>query len=168
MKGTIDVNVDLVNASTESQVPSVRDFQSWAESALTAISAGGESANPVTAELSIRVIDKTESAELNAHYRHKQGPTNILSFPGSFTHGINMQESGFSLLGDLAICAPLVRQEAEAQDKTAKAHWAHLTVHGILHLKGYDHEEQDAAKEMEALEISILDSLGYRNPYTVS
>ena len=109
-------------------------------------------------QLSIRIVNEAESAELNAHYRHKQGATNILSFP--VPPGLPEL-----LLGDLAICAAVVAREAQEQNKSADAHWAHMTVHGVLHLKGYDHEEPAEADAMEALERRILGQLGYADPY---
>lgn len=111
-------------------------------------------------ELSIRLIDEEESAALNQNFRAKAGSTNILSFPFE-----NIQIDELNFLGDLAICAPVVKREAEEQEKTALAHWAHMTVHGVLHLNAYDHENQSDADIMESLEIKILKTLGYTNPY---
>ncbi|MEY4640132.1 MAG: Endoribonuclease YbeY [Pseudomonadota bacterium] len=148
----MSVTVDLQNASGLRTVPLRRDFKRWASAALAYI------APEARGRLSIRIVDEAESAELNTHYRHKQGATNILSFP--VPPGLPD-----SLLGDLAICATVVEREATEQQKAADAHWAHLTVHGVLHLKGYDHEEPKAADEMEALEKHILQQLGYADPY---
>lgn len=111
-------------------------------------------------EICISIVDKNESAQLNEMYRHKKGPTNILSFAYEALPGIS-QES----LGDLVICAELVESEAKAQHKSAESHWTHLTVHGLLHLIGYDHIEEDEAEIMETLEIEILKELGVGNPY---
>ena len=160
MNATIDVTVDIVNASSNTDIPSSAEFQRWTETALAALAADGIDPGPAVTELSIRVVDADESAQLNAAYRQKQGPTNILSFPFAGIAG-----TGIGLLGDLAICAPLVVREAQEQHKPVRAHWAHLTVHGVLHLSGYDHEEPVAAGRMEALEIGILDTLGFGNPY---
>ena len=99
-------------------------------------------------------------AELNRMYRQKEGPTNVLSFSCDVPEGVPCQ-----ILGDLVICAPVVEREALEQNKSLEAHWAHLVVHGILHLLGFDHMEDTAAEEMEALEIKILQDLGYTNPY---
>jgi len=111
-------------------------------------------------ELTIRIIDKDESAYLNSTYRHKKGPTNVLSFPDTPLPGF-LADS----LGDLAICADLVAEEAQEQQKSVEAHWAHLIIHGFLHLLGYDHEKDDEAEIMENLEIQILQNLGFKNPY---
>ena len=111
-------------------------------------------------ELSIRITGKEESASLNQTYRAKSGPTNVLSFPAEIP-----AETGSGLLGDLVICAPLVKLEATQQHKSEEAHWAHLVIHGVLHLLGHDHQEPAEAAQMEALEIDLLGHLGFRNPY---
>ncbi len=111
-------------------------------------------------EVNIRLVSKKESAELNSAYRHKKSPTNILSFPFEPPPGILSP-----FLGDLVICAPLVNQEAKQQSKTRLAHWAHLVIHGCLHLIGYDHIHTKDAAEMETIEITLLEDLGYEDPY---
>lgn len=116
-------------------------------------------------DISIRLVDDQESHQLNLHYRQKDKPTNVLSFPSELPEEIlNMLDS--MPLGDLVICVPVVLSEAAEQQKTPEAHLAHLVVHGTLHLMGYDHEtsEQDA-EDMEALEIEIMQQLGFDNPY---
>ena len=127
-------------------------IQKWVESALKG--------KRDDAELTIRIVDEVESAELNQTYRHKQGATNVLSFPFEAPADVPMD-----LLGDLVICAPVVEQQAVEQTKSTEAHWAHMVVHGTLHLLGYDHIEEQQAEEMESLEISILDTMGFPNPY---
>jgi len=111
-------------------------------------------------EISIRIVDDAEAAQFNQTYRSKTGPTNVLSFPADLP-----PDTGSGLLGDLVICAPLVKKEAAQQHKSEKAHWAHLVIHGVLHLLGYDHTDAKDAEHMEALEIDLLDSLGFPNPY---
>jgi len=160
MNATIDVTVEIVNACSIQSTPAAADFQNWAQAALAVLAEDGEEPLTSAAELSIRLVDEAESAELNSHYRHKQGATNILSFPGEIIPGTDI-----NLLGDLAICAPVVAREAAEQHKSVQAHWAHLTVHGVLHLSGFDHEQTAEAERMEALEIQILETLGFDNPY---
>lgn len=146
------VTVDL-QIAYEGQVPELTLFQKWAEAALQ---------EDVTedCELSIRLVEIEESAELNKTYRAKSGPTNVLSFP--FDSPIPMEPK---LLGDLVICVPVVEKEAVEQAKQLEHHWAHLVVHGCLHLLGYDHIENDQAEEMEAFEVEILQTLAIDNPY---
>lgn len=115
---------------------------------------------PNNTEIVVRIVDEDESAQLNQHYRHKSGPTNILSFPADLPDGIDL-----NLLGDLVICAPVVEQEALAQGKLLAHHWAHIIVHGVLHLLGYDHINDNEAGIMEAKEINILQQFNISNPY---
>tara|TARA_B110000444_G_scaffold242427_1_gene259736 strand:+ start:214 stop:666 length:453 start_codon:yes stop_codon:yes gene_type:complete len=112
-------------------------------------------------EISIRIVDETEITHLNRLYRGHDKPTNVLSFPAELPN-----ELGLPLLGDIVICASIVETEAKQQNKSEISHWAHMVVHGTLHLLGYDHIEDSQAKEMENQEINILRKLGYTNPYT--
>lgn len=144
--------LDVQRASRARTLPGDDRLRSWARAALADI--GG------THELTLRLVDEAESAALNAEYRHKQGPTNVLSFPFEAPPG-----AASRLLGDLVICAPVVMREAQAQHKDVQAHWAHMVVHGVLHLRGYDHLTDIEASTMEALETAILARLGYANPY---
>lgn len=112
------------------------------------------------AEIVVRIVDEQESAELNEQYRHKSGPTNILSFPADLPEGIELD-----LLGDLVICAPVIEKEALEQHKILAHHWAHIIVHGVLHLLGYDHIDEAEAELMENKEITILNKLYINNPY---
>lgn len=144
--------LDIQFATTVTDYPSEQQFQRWVDTVLS---------DPEhDSEVVIRLVDETESADLNQQYRHKSGPTNILSFPFEVPDGIEMD-----LLGDLVICAPLIAQEARQQQKVLEHHWAHITIHGILHLLGYDHIEDSEAEEMEALEIKFLNLLNIANPY---
>lgn len=111
-------------------------------------------------ELVIRIVDKAEGRKLNHRYRGKDRPTNVLSFPFEAPHGVPLQA-----LGDLVICAPVVAREAEEQGKQLAAHWAHLVVHGVLHLRGFDHGDEETAASMERLEVEILATLGFADPY---
>jgi probable rRNA maturation factor len=147
------LRVDLHNASSLPGLPSTAEFERWATAALIEI-------GPAT-ELAIRLVDEEEGAELNRRFRGKAAATNVLSFAGEVPQEI----LGYRLLGDLVICAPVVRREAQEQGKPETAHWAHMVVHGALHLQGYDHLDPDEAREMERLERGILSRLGYPDPY---
>lgn len=136
----------------EGFVPSRYYLQRWVNLALAK--------HKTSASLNIRIVDKTESADLNKTYRKKSGPTNILSFPFIVPNDV---PSDF--LGDLVICAPLIIEEAKIQKKSLIAHWAHLIIHGTLHLLGYDHIHDKDAEMMETLEIKLLAQLGYPDPY---
>lgn|SRR3990167_7012451 len=116
------------------------------------------------AEVTIRIVDAKEMSALNKTYRQKEGVTNILSFP--FTLPAHLpSDLNLPMLGDIVICAEVVNREAIEQDKTQEAHWAHMIIHGIFHLLGYNHEEEEETKVMETLEIGIMKKLGYPNPY---
>lgn len=149
------MHVDIQRQTETGQQPDDPDICSWAAAAYL----GDDS----DTEMTVRIVDEDESAQLNQTYRHKSGPTNVLSFPFKAPAGVELP-----LLGDLVICAPLVEREANEQNKTTKAHWAHMVVHGSLHLQGYDHIEAQQAKQMEALEIDILGRLGFSNPYELT
>ncbi len=133
-------------------LPSTEQLQTWVDSALGNVDED--------CELSIRLVEEDESADLNETYRSKSGPTNVLSFP--FEAPIEIKPR---LLGDLVICAPVVAQEAQTQKKQLMDHWAHMVIHGCLHLLGYDHIEDEEAEEMEGLEKTILKSLAIEDPY---
>ncbi|MFO1371159.1 MAG: rRNA maturation RNase YbeY [Candidatus Competibacteraceae bacterium] len=148
------LELDLQIALDMPGLPTASDFQRWAEAAL----AGADDQRDV--EITIRIVNEAEGAALNEAYRHKQGPTNVLSFP--FEAPPDIQSP---LLGDIVLCAPVVLREAISQGKTAAAHWAHLVAHGVLHLLGYDHHDETQAEAMESLEIRILKELGYPDPY---
>ena len=135
-------------------LPTEEQLTLWAS---TALKGRTEFEEP---ELTIRLTDEEESQALNSEYRGKDKPTNVLSFPFEMPPGIPLE-----LLGDLVICVGVVEQEAKEQEKTTEAHWAHMVIHGCLHLLGYDHIKDDEAEEMEALERDLLASLGYPDPY---
>lgn len=157
MKAAVDATaevllLDLQIATADRLVPPRTLFEVAARAAL--------SGHRQRAELTIRVVGRPESRRLNKHYRHVDKATNVLSFPAGDTMGVVPH-----FLGDIAICAVLVHAEARAQGKSVEAHWAHLVVHGILHLLDYDHTEDAAAKTMEDLERTILARLGWPDPY---
>ncbi len=151
-KKTNNYRVSIQLASRAKKIPSQNYLRRWARATLATQSK--------FAEVTIRIVDNKESAKLNQTYRHKSGPTNVLSFPFQPPAGI-----ATPLLGDLVICAPVVAKEALAQNKILSAHWAHMIIHGILHLFGYDHLKKTDAAIMEKIEIKILARLGYPNPY---
>lgn len=133
-------------------LPTEDDFQRWVDAVLPKFRE--------ESELTIRLVDSDESQMLNATYRGKNKPTNVLSFPFEVPQGIELP-----LLGDLIICKQVVEQEAPEQNVAVLAHWAHMVVHGCLHLLGYDHIDDDDAEEMESLETEIMIELGYSDPY---
>jgi len=149
---TTTTRVEIQKASVAAQ-PAPASLRRWARAALDGIAETGS--------LCIRVVDVDEMTELNSRYRHKQGATNVLSFPAD----IVAPDSGERLLGDVVICAPIVALEAQRQHKSATNHFAHLVVHGVLHLCGYDHETDAEAKVMEGTEVAILSGLGIDDPY---
>lgn len=148
----MSIILDLQLASTASDLPTENQIQQWLDAAILPFQA--------EAEVTVRIVDESESQQLNFDYREKDKPTNVLSFPFQCPPGIELP-----LLGDLVICAGVVAQEAKEQQKTLTAHWAHMVVHGSLHLLGFDHINDADALEMEAEEIQILAELGFADPY---
>lgn len=163
------LNVTVQFATRRIGVPHARSLSNWANAAFAAAVQRRASALPLT----IRVVGAAESRVLNRTWRGKDKPTNVLSFPGGppipavrgqRATGHGLRPEGFPL-GDLAICAPVVAREAREQGKALRAHWAHMVVHGVLHLLGYDHENDRDADVMESREVKILSQFGYANPY---
>lgn len=149
----MNATIEVVNASGTRSVPRKHQFHTWATAALNGAKHKG------AASVSLRLVDEKEGRKLNSKYRNKAHATNVLSFPVP----ASLPASGY--LGDIALCTAIVKKEAKEQGKLALDHWAHLTVHGVLHLLGYDHERVNDAKKMEALEVRILHKLGIDNPY---
>ena len=145
----IDLQIATENSA---DLPTEQQIQQWANAAVRA-----ETVEP---EITVRIVDEAESHQLNLTYRGKDKPTNVLSFPFECP-----DEVALPLLGDLVICRQVVEREAQEQGKPLTAHWAHMVVHGSLHLLGYDHIEEDEAEEMESLESQIMRSLGFADPY---
>jgi probable rRNA maturation factor len=146
--------IDIEINSSSNYLPSSENIKRW-------ISAALHTDELVAAEVSVYIVDEAESQALNLQYRGKNKPTNVLSFPADIP-----EEVGVALLGDLVICAPVVEQEARDQGKHIDAHWAHMLVHGTLHLLGYDHIEDEDANVMESLETHILTKMNFPAPYT--
>lgn len=153
-RGPLQLEVSVSYGLPRAGLPSAASFKRWATAACDG--------RIRKADLAIRVVDSKEGLSLNRHYRGKDLPTNVLSFPAELPPGVDMP---MPLLGDLVICAPVVAREAEEQGKALNAHYAHLTVHGVLHLLGLDHEDDREAEAMEQLEREILADLGYADPY---
>ncbi|MEQ8662535.1 MAG: rRNA maturation RNase YbeY [Gammaproteobacteria bacterium] len=151
----MSLTLDVQTACTE-PAPEEAELRRWLSCALA------EAGHTRDAEISLRFTNDIEMAALNSHYRHRAGSTNVLSFPADLPPGLDLP-----LLGDIAVCAPVVLREAREQGKPARNHWAHMTVHGCLHLLGYDHIEAADAELMEALETRILGVLGLPCPYTL-
>ena len=149
--------VEVQFACAADAVPEAPDIQRWVDAALEEVADDGE-----PPDLCIRVVDEEESRELNSRFRGVDKPTNVLSFPAQ------IDVPGENILGDVVICAPIVCAEAAVQGKSVSDHYAHMIVHGVLHLAGYDHEGQQEAEQMEALEIRILERVGVIDPYTIS
>ncbi|MBP9956097.1 rRNA maturation RNase YbeY [Geopseudomonas guangdongensis] len=149
----MQVELDLQLATAAGDLPGEAQLRQWCELALRQRTA--------PSELTIRIVDEAEGRELNHTWRGKDYATNVLSFPAEIPDGL----LDIPLLGDLVICAPVVAREAAEQGKRAEAHWAHLVIHGCLHLLGYDHIDDAEAEEMEALERQLLAELGHPDPY---
>ena len=148
---SVIIELSVSDDVNEENVPSEENFQHWAESCYTADD---------EAVVSLQIVGSDEMQSLNKDYRGKDKATNVLSFPMELP-----DEVGINILGDLAFCDEVIENEAKQQAKSAEAHWAHMMVHGTLHLQGYDHIENDEAEVMEAKEIEIMEILGFENPY---
>ncbi len=148
------IELDIQHACDAQKLPSAAQLQSWVDIALEHYEKDFE--------LTIRIVEISESQALNLQYREKDKPTNVLSFPFEVPEGIEL-----NLLGDLVVCADIVAKEAKEQHKKLNHHWAHMVIHGCLHLLGYDHIDDDEAREMETLETRLLKELNITDPYLV-
>ena len=144
--------VDIQMASASEEAPDPQSIERWVSAAI-----GNQREST---ELSIRIVDVDEGQILNEQFRGSTGATNVLSFPFE-----NESPEPLPLIGDIIICAPVVLKEANEQNKTLNAHWAHMIIHGVLHLLGYDHQNDSEAAIMEALETEIMQKLGFPPPY---
>ena len=175
------MTLDIQRADADNNAPDDGEFSRWVALALqyaelgegrsADFAADGISASSINRELTIRLVGEAEMATLNRDYRGKDQPTNVLSFPAQSAEDLpaglppELCDELARQLGDMAICGAVVVREAADQGKAEIAHWAHITLHGVLHLLGYDHLEAADAAEMEALEIKLLAKLGYSDPY---
>lgn len=150
----MSVTLDLQIESQENAIPDENELQLWTNQALKA--------QDSDYELTIRVVDEPEIQALNKQYRQKDSPTNVLSFPANIPEYIALSPK---LLGDIILCAPIIKKEAMSQNKAIRAHYAHMVIHGVLHLLGYDHIKEEDAAIMEPLEITLLKELGFNDPY---
>jgi probable rRNA maturation factor len=151
-RGPIQFDVSVSYGLPRAGIPAPVSFKRWAAAAVEG--------RIRRADLAIRIVDTKEACSLNRHYRGKDYATNVLSFPADLPPEMNVP-----LLGDLVICAPVVAKEAAEQGKSLAAHYAHLTIHGVLHLLGLDHEDEREAEAMELIERELLADLGYADPY---
>ena len=145
--------IDIQLALDDSDIPPGEKLEEWARPALDGMD---------EYRLTIRIVDEDEITALNREWRGRNKPTNVLSFP----YGEDRHVPDY--LGDIVICAPVIRREAGEQGKLPEAHWAHMLIHGILHLRGYDHQEEKEREEMEQREINLLEKIGFSNPYRVN
>ena len=159
-QGPIELQVSVTYALPRTGLPAAVSFRKWVGAAL--------SGRIREADLAVRLVDEKEGLALNRHYRGKAYATNVLSFPADMAEGVKMPKGvKMPLLGDIVICAPVVAREAAEQRKSLAAHYAHLTVHGTLHLLGWNHEDEKEAEAMEMLERQVLAELGIGDPYVI-
>jgi probable rRNA maturation factor len=153
------LNLDIDNVCNADALPDKLEIEPWVSSALVT-----DSSTRNEVELSLRIVSIEEISALNSTYRSKEGPTNVLSFPFEFPPGF-MPDDHPAILGDIVLCADIIVEEAALQQKPVNAHWAHIIIHGTLHLLGYDHLDETDAKIMEDLEIKLLARFNFPNPY---
>lgn len=146
------IKVDIQRITSSKELPENRQIRNWIKKCLSFM-------QKEDAQLTVRIVDEEEGTRLNETWRNKNGPTNVLSFQ----YGDEQYTDHF--IGDMVLCAPVIFREAGEQNKSPESHWAHMIIHGTLHLLGYDHIKAEEAEEMESLEVRILESLGYKNPY---
>ena len=157
---SVDLILDLQQMIVSDSIPDKAILELWVKTALIEEAAYSRKLLDSEYELTIRIVDKDEIQQLNKTYRHKDKPTNVLSFPFAAPPEIQLP-----LLGDIIICHDVVIEEAQQQQKNSQDHWAHIVIHGVLHLKGYDHIQDSDADIMETLEIQILNKINISNPY---
>lgn len=156
---TAEIEINIQMASTVNSVPDENAIQSWLDDVVSSVGDG------TSREISVRIVDEEEGRALNNQYRQQDKATNVLSFPAVAADETGLPPELSQALGDIVICGPVVEREAAEQNKELESHWAHLLVHGTLHLLGYDHETDEEADVMETLETRILASRGIADPY---
>ncbi len=156
----MNISVDIQIAIEDEDQPPPEHIQQWVA---VALAQAQQADSQIIPELTVRIVDEAEITALNRDYRNQDKATNVLSFPADLPDHIDLP-----LLGDLVICAAVVKREAQEQQKIINDHWAHMVIHGTLHLLGYDHVDDDEAEIMEALEIDALATLHIANPYLES
>ncbi len=161
------IHIELQNTINSSRVPDENLHQSWIEATLKAAKQKYPDIDVRDPEITIRLVDETESQQLNRDYREKDKPTNVLSFPFEVPEMIPAEEVP-NYLGDLVVCESVLIKEAEEQNKSYQDHYTHLIIHGVLHLLGFDHIEDNEAEVMEGLEVLILTELGISDPYQIN
>ena len=155
----MEIILDLQNVVDSKQIPDLSKMKKWVSKTLENLNA-----NFNQPEITIRVVSLAESQELNHQYRDKNQPTNVLSFPFEVPEMIPVEDFA-EFLGDLVVCEDIIVQEAKEQKKSLESHWAHMIIHGLLHLVGFDHITAKDAEEMEGIEVKVLAELGFANPY---
>jgi probable rRNA maturation factor len=158
---TAVIAIDIQMASTVDSVPDEKAIQAWLDDVI------GSAGDGTSREISVRIVDEEEGRALNNQYRQQDKATNVLSFPAVGADEVGLPPELSQALGDIVICGPVVEREAVEQNKEIASHWAHLLVHGALHLLGYDHETDEEADVMEKLETRILATRGIADPYAV-
>ena len=148
------IEIQVAERADSASIPPEKDLSAWADLVLATCEQQGD--------VCIRLVDEAESRALNLQYRGKDAATNVLSFPAEL---VLPEEAGLAILGDIVLCTQVIEQQAAEQNKATAAHWAHMIIHGTLHLCGFDHIEAEDAEVMEAKEINMLSELGFDNPY---
>lgn len=156
----MNATIEISNDSSAEWIPPVAQCQQWTREALSVFAADR------TYSVSLRFVDPEASNELNLSFRNQDKATNVLSFPANYPEEL-VSNLEYTPLGDIVICPQIVSSEAQEQGKALEAHWAHMLVHGVLHLGGFDHSDENEAKLMESHEINTLEKLGFPNPYLI-
>jgi probable rRNA maturation factor len=158
----LKLSVQYASKQRLARLPTRQQFRRWVKRALLPQTAQDETQVETHVQITLRLVDEAEGRQLNRDFRGKDSATNVLTF--TYTEGASSNMNA-ALMGDIVLCAPVIAREAETQQKNVLAHYAHLVVHGVLHLQGHDHQQADQAEKMESLETQLLKQLGIANPY---